>query len=105
MYDASKEYEIENEILDIKNRLHRPNSYLDVMVIDIFEEFISYLKRQKFGKGNIFDLYIKNEVNKPKDVKNSLTQDAYDARFYNYLNDKIKNQISITKRTNLFRRL
>ena len=40
MYDATKEYEIDREILDIKNRLHRPNNYLDVMVLDIFEEFI-----------------------------------------------------------------
>ena len=44
MYDAEKEYEINAEILDIKNRLHRPTNYLDVIVVDIYEEFIKYLK-------------------------------------------------------------
>jgi hypothetical protein len=38
MYNPELEYEVEKEILNIKNRLHRPNNYLDVMVLDIFEE-------------------------------------------------------------------
>jgi len=93
MYDAQKEYEIDAEILDIKNRLHRPNNYLDVMIIDIFEEYISFLKQQKFGKGNVFDLYLKNELNKPRDVHNSLIQDAYDPRFHECLNLKIQDHL------------
>ena len=40
MYNPEQEYAVEKEILDIKNRLHRPNNYLDVMVLDIFEEFV-----------------------------------------------------------------
>lgn len=28
MYNPEKEYEVEKEILDIKNRLHRPNNYV-----------------------------------------------------------------------------
>ena len=48
-YDPEKEYEVDAEITDIKHRLHRPSNYLDVMVLDIFEEFVSYLKQEKFG--------------------------------------------------------
>ncbi|MEZ4966028.1 MAG: hypothetical protein R2791_12375 [Saprospiraceae bacterium] len=37
VYDPAKEYEVDQEILHIKDRLHRPTNYLDVMVMDIFE--------------------------------------------------------------------
>ena len=90
MYDATKEYEIDNEILDIKNRLHRPNNYLDVMIIDIFEEFLAYLKQEKFGKSTKFETYKMHETDKPEAVDKALRQDAYDKRFLNYLDHKIK---------------
>lgn len=88
-YDPEKEYEIDGEILSIKHRLHRPNSYLDVMVIDIFEEFVNYLKQEKFGKDTKFDFYIKHEENKSDAVNKALRQDAYDTRFLSFLNEKI----------------
>jgi hypothetical protein len=90
MYDATKEYEIDNEILDIKNRLHRPNNYLDVMIIDIFEEFLAYLTKEKFGKVTKYEFYTEHEANKSDAVDKALKQDAYDKRFLNYLDKKIK---------------
>ena len=93
MYNAEKEYEIDKEILEIKTRLHRPNNYLDVMVIDLFEVFCDYLKSEKFGKSNKYDFYTSNELNKPEAVEKALNKDAYDIRFLNYLNDKIKDHL------------
>jgi hypothetical protein len=84
MYKVENEYEIENDILDIKNKLHRPNNYLDVMVIDIFEVFLEYLKQEKFGnKFNKFEYYHNFEIKK----------DAYDKRFLGFLNQKIVNHL------------
>ncbi len=94
MYDAQKEYEIDKEILDIKNRLHRPNNYLDIMIIDIFEEFCTYLKQEKFGKSTKYDFYITHEISKAKAVEKALQQDAYDNRFLKYLDKKIKQHLS-----------
>lgn len=90
MYNAEKEYEIDKEILDIKNRLHRPNNYLDVMIIDIFEEFLSYLKQEKFGKTTKYQFYTEFEIEKTEAVEKALKQDAYDKRFLNFLDNKIK---------------
>lgn len=90
MYDATKEYEINREILDIKSRLHRPNSYLDVMVLDIFEYFIEYLKQEKFGKKMKYEYYIFHEKDKSKAIDEALKQDAYDTRFLKFLDSKIK---------------
>ena len=90
MYDATKEYEIDKEILDIKNRLHRPNNYLDVMIIDIFEVFLEYLKQEKFGRVTKFEYYIEFEKEKSDAINKIIKQDAYDKRFLNYLDNKIK---------------
>ena len=93
MYNAELEYEINAEILDIKNRLHRPTNYLDVMVLDIYEEFIEYLKQEDFAKSTKFDYYTLHENKKPERVEASLFKDAYDSRFLNYLNAKIQAHI------------
>lgn len=92
-YDPEKEYEVDAEIIDIKERLHRPNNYLDVMVIDIFEVFVEYLKQAKFGSHVKFDFYIQHEKDKAKVVANTLKQDAYDARFLEFLNSKIESHL------------
>lgn len=97
MYDATKEYEIEQEILDIKNRLHRPNNYLDVMVLDIFEEFVSYLKQDDIIKGTSrFDFYSNQENNKPDAVDKALHREAYDQRFLKHLDQKIQKHLTNT---------
>lgn len=93
MYDAEKEYEIDQEILSIKDRLYRPSNYLDIMVIDIFEEFTNYLKQEKFGRDTKFDFYLKHESDKPKQVADALKKDAYDNRFLTFLDNKIQSHL------------
>lgn len=90
LYDPEKEYEIEAEILDIKNRLHRPNSYLDVMILDIYEAFIEYLKQQTFGKQTKFDYYMDYEKIDGSKVENTLPKDANDERFLKFLDSMIQ---------------
>ncbi|MGQ1910984.1 BREX protein BrxB domain-containing protein [Marinifilum sp. RC60d5] len=93
MYDPEKEYEVDAEILDIKNRLHRPSNYLDVMVIDIFEVFVEYLKQEKFGRETKFNYYTQFETSKPDAVDKSLKMDAYNQRFLNFLSNKIEEHL------------
>lgn len=89
VYDPEKEYEIEAEILNIKDRLHRPTTYLDVMVIDVFQEFLAFLKIQKFGKNQMYDFLLKQEKDKPEQVDTSLRRLASDDRFFSYLHQQI----------------
>jgi len=96
-YDPEKEYEIDAEIMDIKHRLHRPSNYLDVMILDIFEEFVNYLKHEKFGPNSKFDYYITHEGSKPDAVNKALVQDAYGSRFLNFLNHKIETHLNESK--------
>ncbi len=90
VYDAVREYEIDAEITNLKSRLYRPTNYLDVMVIDIFQEFLSFLKSCKFGPQSKYDFYMKQEPEKPAQVDRALRQDAYDTRFLEQLDQKIR---------------
>jgi hypothetical protein len=94
MYDAKKEHEINKEILNIKDKLYRPSNYLDIMVLDIFEEFKNYLKNEKFGKDSKFDFYLQHESEKSNQVADSLKKDAYDNRYLTYLDNKIQTHLS-----------
>jgi hypothetical protein len=98
MYDATKEYEIDREILYIKNRLHRPNNYLDVMVLDIFEEFIAYLKKDNIVKGvSRYKFYSTQEPLKPVEVDKALYREAYNKRFLEYLDNHIQQHLENAK--------
>lgn len=97
MYNPVDEYVIESEILDIKNRLHRPNSYLDVMVMDIFEEFVDFTKNTKFGKATKFDFYLQHEEKKQEAVQKALEKDAYDVRFLDFLDKRINEHLEASK--------
>jgi hypothetical protein len=89
MYNPEMEYEVEKEILDIKNRLHRPNNYLNIMILDIFEEFVLFLKNEKFGPTTKYTYLLEHESTKKDSVDKALKQDAYSEKFMNYLRDKI----------------
>lgn len=93
MYDIEKEYQIDKEILNIRDNLHRPSNYLDVLVLDIFEEFLNYLEKEKFGKNDKLDFYLENETTKPDAVDKALRQDAYNDRFLRFLEAKITNHL------------
>lgn len=94
MYDATKEYEVDREILSIRDRLFRPANYLDALVIDIFDEFLTYLKSETFGKKSKYDFYLDHEASSMQKVADALKQDAYNDRFLAYLDKKIQDHLS-----------
>lgn len=94
VYDPEKEYEIDQEIVNIQNRLHRPNNYLDVMVIDIFDEFLNFLRITTFGPKSLFQDYLDDEPHMPSQVDEGLKQDATGDAFMNYLNSRIKEHLN-----------
>ena len=93
LYDPEKEYEIDLEITNIKNRLHRPTNYLDVMVIDIFDEFITFLERTPFGPKTMLQDYLDDEPDMPSQVEEGLKQDATSDQFMNHLNNMIQEHL------------
>lgn len=89
VYKPEKEYEVNQEINYIKERLHRPTNYLNVMVLDIFDGFLEFLQSQPFGLVSKYDFFLKQEETHPDKVEKSLRQAANDDRFYEWLHQKI----------------
>ena len=90
LYDPEQEYQIQEEIQNIRDRLYRPNNYLNVLVLDIFQEFLAFLKENSFGKKTKYDFFLEQEPSKPDKVEESLKRDANSDKFFLYLNNKIQ---------------
>lgn len=94
VYDPEKEYQIRNEILNIKERLHRPNNFLDVLVLNIFDEFCEYLGEKKFGNKKMYDFLLEREKQDPDKVFESLSREAKNESFFSFINEKIRKHLS-----------
>lgn len=89
-YDPTKEYEIRNEILELKDRLIRPDIYQECMIINIYEEFIDYLKTETLGDESLFDLYIQQEKDEtPENMIQNLKENADKREFLHRIHEKI----------------
>ena len=89
-YDPAKEYQIRDEIIQLSNRLIRPNINQECMVINIFQEFISYLKNETLSGETYFDVFIKQEKEgETVEALKNLTYMADGKAFLRFINDKI----------------
>jgi hypothetical protein len=62
-YNPFEEYSLRDEIEEIKNRLIRTDIFQECMVINIYDEFINYLKSEKLEEETLFNLLIEFEKN------------------------------------------
>lgn len=96
-YPAEKEYEIRQQIKEFKEQLIRPINYVDVLTINLFEEFCNFLDGQSFGK--LHPSYLKYLIEKdgtnPESVTKTLTNKANSDAFFQYIHNRIIEHISI----------
>jgi hypothetical protein len=50
LYPCDKEYLMREQIASIKESIKRPRNNVDVLTLDVFEEFCSFMEGQTFGK-------------------------------------------------------
>lgn len=98
-YPAEKEYEIRDQILEFKKNLKRPTSYVDVLAIDLFEEFCNYLDKKEFlWYPSMLD-FLKGEededASNAASVQDTLTLEAHSEDFLRFLHDRILEHINI----------
>lgn len=93
VYNPEKEYEIRKQIEDIRNRLVRPNTYVNVLVINLFEEFISFLGNRKFGKQDLLSVLQEKEESDKGKVELSLKREAGSKEFFEWINNRIVEHI------------
>lgn len=89
-YNPADEYAVREEILHLKERLKRPNNYIDTLILNVFDEFVEFLKTTHLGKESILDLiYAKdNGECKQDEITHDLKMQAQSQEFFDYINKK-----------------
>lgn len=97
-YPAEKEYEMRDQIAEIKRNILRPSVYVDLLCLDIFEEFCTYLDNKPFGKKYPSRLAYLCEKEKDPEmeqkVAESLMAEANGDEFLRYIHSRIMEHVS-----------
>ena len=96
-YPSSEEYTIREQIEDFKRKLVRPTNNIDVLTLNLFEEFCNFLDEQKFG--NNYPSYLKYIFEKEQQMPDAfiaiLSQKACSEQFLRYIHERIIAHITI----------
>lgn len=99
-YEADKEYEIRDQIKEFKDNLIRPTNYVDVLCLNLFEEFCRFLDNKKFLRHpSMLKYQLEKESANPesnaKGVQETMSRNAHSEEFLRYLHKRILEHISI----------
>ncbi len=90
-YPANKEYEMRKDIIDFKARLIRPTNYVNVLTLDLFKEFCTFLEGIPFGNKypSFLQYMFDKEQKDPAAVTKALTIKANSREFLEYIHNRI----------------
>lgn len=96
LYDARNEYGMREQIADIKAKIKRPSEYIDVLTLDVFEEFCVFLDDKAFGKKypSYLQYLLEKEATLPDKVSDSLTNAANSDEFLHHIHNRIQEHVS-----------
>ena len=98
-YPADKEYDIRRQIQEFKENLIRPVSYVDVLCLNLFEEFCNFLDQKKFLKHpSMLKYQLEKEQADPSKAQNTqdtLTRNAHSPEFVQFLHQRILDHVNI----------
>ena len=101
-YPAEKEYDIRNQIQEFKANLIRPINYVDVLTLNLFDEFCQFLDKKKFLKHpSMLKYQLEKEQANPSKAQN--TQDTLTRNFcINEFLTILTSRMTIDAHTSLF---
>ena len=94
-YPAEKEYDIREQIKEFKEHLIRPINYVDVLCLNLFEEFCNYLQTKQIMHRPMLEYQLEKEKTNPEATKSTMTRNAHSEGFIKYLHDHIMAHVSI----------
>jgi hypothetical protein len=104
-YNPKDEYVVRQEIENLKDRLIRPNNFVDALIINIFHEFIDYLDTLKLGNNSLYTLLLEKDKsnNPPEVIIDIVKREANSREFFDYINCKVeKHFISATQHKRVY---
>lgn len=94
-YPAKKEYEMRRQLVVFKQNLERPTSFVNAMLLDLFQVFCDYLKKETFGSESLFDVTLEDDKTQPDMVTAELTNEANSDNFISYVHNRIDEYLRI----------
>lgn len=94
-YPAKKEYEMRRQLVVFKQNLERPTSFVNAMLLDLFQVFCDYLKKETFGSESLFDVTLEDDKTQPDMVTTELTNEANSDNFICYVHNRIDEYLRI----------
>lgn len=95
LYQADKEFEMREQIDRIKENIKRPVNNVDILTLDIFEEFCNFMNAQSFGNHPSYLTYIlEKDRTRPDDVTRALQLKANGDAFMLYLHNRIMEHVN-----------
>ena len=82
------------QIVDFKEKLERPTTYINAMILDLFQVFCDYLSEEKFGDRSLLEDTLEEDRLHPDMVTTELTTEANSDNFIHYVNERIKAHIT-----------
>ena len=88
-YPASDEYKMRRQIVEFKQNLERPSSFVNAMSLDLFSVFCDYLRSESFGDVSLLEDTLEEDRTNPDSVTQELTTEANSDAFIKFVNDRI----------------
>lgn len=93
-YPANQEYEMRRQIVEFKEKLERPTSFVNAMILDLFKVFCDYLRSESFGDNSLLDDTLEEDKNPDNMVTEELTTEANSDSFIHYISQRIEEHMS-----------
>ncbi len=95
-YDAREEHSMRSQIQEFRDNLIRPTAYVDVLTLDLFDEFCQFLDQQRFGNQHpsLKKFLLELEQKDAAAVAKILELQANSQQFYEYIHKRILEHIS-----------
>ncbi len=95
LYPCDKESQMREQIAQIKECIKRPRNNVDVLTLDIFEEFCKFLDSQSFGKWtSLLEYMLEKDKKTPDNVTTALLNKANSDQFMEYLHNQIMEHVN-----------
>jgi len=89
-YGHAEEYEVRAGIENLNKKLQRPTRNLNSLVLNIYDELISFLKDKIFAGETIYDQIIEKEKENPIEASKWIIEEIGAGEFYEYIENKVK---------------
>ena len=93
-YPADAENVMRRQIMEFKEKLERPTSYQDALVLDLFEVFCDFLSSEKFGDKSLLEDTFEEDKSNPDMVTKELTDEANSDAFISFVNKRITEHVT-----------